>query len=173
MKYSKFIYFVLLLAMGMSTSTAQVQQGLPKGDERFASSNQQFEQEVLLLVNQIRKRRGLRQLRLQPELTNAARYHAKDMSVDNYFEHDSYDRLKNGRKKRIGSFSDRLDRFSSTEWYGWAENIAMGHSSAQAVMKSWMKSRGHRVNLLNANYEYIGIAYINGYWVQNFGDASP
>lgn len=173
MWHSKFIYFVLLLIMGTGVTMAQAQKGLPKGDERFASSNQQFEQEVLALVNQIRKRRGLRQLRLHPELTNTARYHAQDMSADNYFEHDSYDRLKNGRKKRIGSFSDRLKSFSSTQWYGWAENIAMGHSSPQAVMKSWMKSKGHRVNLLNASYEYIGIAYINGYWVQNFGDASP
>ncbi|MGH1334777.1 MAG: CAP domain-containing protein [Aureispira sp.] len=142
---------------------------MPTGEERFASSNQQFEQEVLLLVNQTRKRRGLKPLALHPELTNVARYHAKDMAVEQYFEHDSYDRLPNGRKKRIGSFSDRLGIFSEKSWSGWAENIAMGHNSPKAVMKSWMTSKGHRVNLLHPQYRYIGIAYIDGYWVQNFG----
>lgn len=153
----------------MNWAAAQPYQGLPTGEERFASSNEQFEQEVLQLVNQVRKRRGLKPLVLHPELTNAARYHAKDMAVDNYFEHDSYDRLKNGRKKRVGSFTDRLESFSSTRWFGWAENIAMGHTSPKSVMQSWMRSSGHRVNLLNAKYKYIGIAYIDGYWVQNFG----
>ena len=169
MWYLKFIFPVLLLTVWSSSLRAQPYQGLPTGEERFESSNKQFEQEVLSLVNQARKRRGLKPLSLHPELTNAARYHAKDMATENYFEHDSYDRLANGRKKRIGSFSDRLRSFSQVNWSGWAENIAMGHNSPKAVMKSWMTSKGHRVNLLNARYRYIGIAYIDGYWVQSFG----
>lgn len=169
MRYLKFIFFILFWANLTNILVAQPCKGLPTGKERFDSSNKQFEEEVLILVNQIRKRRGLKALVLHPELTNVARYHAKDMATDKYFDHDSHDRLQDGRKKRIGSFTDRLKRFSATYWTRWAENIAMGHGSPKAVMKSWMKSQSHRANLLNAQYSYIGIAYIDGYWVQNFG----
>lgn len=58
------------------------------------------------------------------------------------------------------------------------ENIAAGQSSAAAVMKSWMKSPGHRANILNCSFNRIGVGYSSGSvgpgmspgsWVQNFG----
>ena len=52
------------------------------------------------------------------------------------------------------------------------ENIAYGQSTPQQVMNAWMKSSGHRANILNANYTTIGVGYtvINGtaYWAQLF-----
>ena len=53
------------------------------------------------------------------------------------------------------------------------ENIAYGQTSPEMVMDSWMNSPGHRANILNGNYKYIGVGhYVDGtgtnYWVQLF-----
>ena len=53
------------------------------------------------------------------------------------------------------------------------ENIAAGQSSPQSVMESWLNSPGHRKNILNPNFEYIGIGIARGgsygiYWAQEF-----
>lgn len=53
------------------------------------------------------------------------------------------------------------------------ENIAAGQSSPQNVMDSWMNSPGHRKNILNPDFEYIGVGLARGgsygiYWAQEF-----
>ena len=56
----------------------------------------------------------------------------------------------------------------------WAENIAYGYSTPEAVMSAWLNSPSHRTNIENASWTVIGIgaASYNGgyiYWAQNFG----
>jgi uncharacterized protein YkwD len=48
-------------------------------------------------------------------------------------------------------------------------NIVKGQKSPQEVMTAWMNVSGHRVNILNRNYNGIGIGFYNGAWVQFFG----
>ncbi len=53
------------------------------------------------------------------------------------------------------------------------ENIAAGQYSPQNVMDSWMNSPGHRKNILNPDFEYIGVGLARGgsygiYWAQEF-----
>lgn len=55
-----------------------------------------------------------------------------------------------------------------------AENIAYGQDNTEDVMKSWMKSFGHRKNILNADFTDIGCGMSlskNGqlYWCVCFG----
>jgi uncharacterized protein YkwD len=38
-----------------------------------------------------------------------------------------------------------------------AENIAQGQQTPRAVFEAWMKSAGHRENILNPDYRFIGI----------------
>mgnify|MGYP000414688605 FL=1 len=53
------------------------------------------------------------------------------------------------------------------------ENIALGNSTAESVMESWMNSPGHKANILGSGYKSIGIGCVkcNGgyFWVQCFG----
>jgi uncharacterized protein YkwD len=54
-----------------------------------------------------------------------------------------------------------------------AENIAAGQTTPQEVVQAWMNSPGHRANILNGNYTYIGVGYAKGgsqrhYWTQMF-----
>ncbi|MEU4288195.1 CAP domain-containing protein [Kribbella sp. NPDC026596] len=126
------------------------------------------EAQVLALTNQERAKAGCGALRTNSALTNAAEAHAADMVDKHYFAHDSQD----GRSP--------FDRMKAAGFKGgaMAENIAVGYSSAAAVVKGWMNSPGHRQNILNCSYTMIGIGYDsgqvkpewgNGSWVQDFG----
>ena len=47
-----------------------------------------------------------------------------------------------------------------------AENLAMGNVGADAVVAAWMRSPGHRANILNSRLNRIGVAavYAGGRW---------
>ena len=55
----------------------------------------------------------------------------------------------------------------------WGENVAMGQTSPEKVMESWMNSSGHRANILSSDFTLIGVGFYESggeyYWVQNFG----
>ncbi|CAA6830015.1 MAG: Secretion protein [uncultured Aureispira sp.] len=171
----KYLFLGLLLSISLIT-IAQDFKGMPTGDEKISSSNESFEQELLTLVNKERAKRRRKPLVLNESLTNAARYHAMDMAVDSYFEHDSKDQRKNGSHKKICSVFERMDRFVKEGVFAKSENIAVGNQSPEEVMRAWMLSKGHRVNILDKDTKYIGLAYIyvegskwGGHWVQCFG----
>ncbi|MGN1457877.1 MAG: CAP domain-containing protein [Acutalibacteraceae bacterium] len=52
------------------------------------------------------------------------------------------------------------------------ENIAYGQTSPAEVMNSWMKSSGHRANILSSDFNCIGVGHYKSdgidYWVQIF-----
>lgn len=126
------------------------------------------EAQVLALTNQERAKAGCGPLRTNSSLTRAAEAHAADMVDQHYFAHDSLD----GRSP--------FDRMKAAGFKGgaMAENIAVGYTTAAAVLTGWMNSAGHRANILNCTYTMIGIGYDsgqvkpdwgNGSWVQDFG----
>ena len=56
-----------------------------------------------------------------------------------------------------------------------AENIASGHSSPEQVVEAWMKSDGHKKNILNPAFNNIGVGVYEDssgklLWVQLFTD---
>ena len=53
----------------------------------------------------------------------------------------------------------------------WAENIAKGYGSAQAVVDAWFNSPGHKTNMLNPAYTRMGIGNVSSgnWWCQQFG----
>jgi len=143
-------------------STDQVNSDKGKEIAEQAGSTVQAD-EVLELVNQERSKQGLKALTLSPELTDVATIKAKDMRDNNYFDHTS---------PNYGSPFEMMKHFG-IQYRSAGENIAAGQKTAQEVMNSWMNSSGHRANILNSDYEQIGIGYITGgsygtYWVQMF-----
>jgi uncharacterized protein YkwD len=120
--------------------------------------------QVLTLVNAERARAGCGALATSSALQTAAQGHSADMAANDYFSHTSQD----GR-----TFSDRI-RAAGYTGGAIAENIAAGQATASAVMTSWMNSPGHRANILNCAYRYLGVGYAKGgtygtYWTQDFG----
>lgn len=162
-------------AQNTNRNTAVGFVGCATGNENVSSSNLSFEQEVLNLVNIERKKRNLKPLALDENLSRAARYHAKDMAEDDYFNHNTFDR-KNGKLTQVtGCTTFERARKFTTKYGSRAENISAGQTTPQEVMKTWMNSSGHRSNILNKNYTHIGIGYYKTsksyqyYWTQCFG----
>jgi uncharacterized YkwD family protein/spore coat assembly protein SafA len=128
------------------------------------SNYQTMEQEIIRLVNEERSRRGLSSLREDWEISRVARMKAQDMIDNNYFSHTSP--IYGSPFKMLSDFGIRFLEA--------AENIASGQQTAQQVMSSWMNSSGHRANILNANFNIIGVGVarkgMNGpyYFVQIF-----
>lgn len=44
------------------------------------------------------------------------------------------------------------------------EVVASGQDSPESVLRSWLKSIGHRRILLNLKFNTIGLGYYQGYW---------
>ncbi|CAM4244635.1 putative YkwD family protein [Paenibacillus endophyticus] len=127
----------------------------PSGEK---AATGQFEQQVLQIVNAERSKAGLGALSMDSKLANMAMVKAKDMSDNNYFDHNS---------PTYGSPFDMMRQFQIT-YSSAGENIAKGQPTAERVMNDWMNSPGHRANILNGSFSKIGVAYYNGSWVQEF-----
>jgi uncharacterized protein YkwD len=144
------------------------------GGETAPVVNASYEQQVVELVNEVRADNGLPPLKRATGLDEAARYHAADMGQDDYFEHDTYDRV-NGKLVWV---CDTWARIRSYYPSPSGENIGAGYSTPQSVMSGWMHSEGHRNNILSTYSWEIGVGYYTGsgywgrYWVQNFGRRS-
>jgi uncharacterized protein YkwD len=57
------------------------------------------------------------------------------------------------------------------------ENVAYGYPTGRAVVRAWMRSRGHRANILSEHYRLMGLAARRGtdgswYVAQVFGARS-
>jgi uncharacterized protein YkwD len=121
------------------------------------------EAKVVELTNAERAAHGCPALAADDRLATAARAHSADMAARNYFDHVSQD----GR-----TFVDRV-KAAGYPAPG-AENIAAGQRTAEAVVKGWMDSPGHRANILNCKLKALGAGMALGgsygrYWTQNFG----
>ncbi len=109
------------------------------------------ENRILALTNAERQRNGLAPLRANSALMHQARIKAQDMVSNNYFSHQS---------PTLGSPFDQL-RTAGIVYSTAGENIA-GNRSADSAFNSWMNSSGHRANILNGNFNQIGIGVVNG-----------
>jgi uncharacterized protein YkwD len=117
---------------------------------------------VAQLTNRERAKAGCGPLRVDARLRTAARRHSADMAARDYFSHDAPDG------------STFVDRIKAAGYLSpGAENIAKGHPTAAAVMAGWMKSPGHRANILNCDLRAIGVgahfAAGGPWWTQDFG----
>lgn len=117
-----------------------------------------YVQQIVTLVNKERAAAGLKPVSGLDSLHKVAATKATDMRTNNYFSHTS---------PTYGSPFDMMKSFGIT-YNAAGENIAMGQKTPEEVMKAWMNSPGHKANILNANFNYIGVGYDNNYWVQEF-----
>ena len=122
-----------------------------------------FEQRVLDLVNVERAKYGLSPLRYNATLDGVSEAHNL-VQVDNRTMSHLYS----------GDGSPEA-RVRAAGFYGaWGENVAVGQSSPEQVVREWMASPTHRANILNGSFSQMGVAYgrtSDGYsfWTQTFG----
>lgn len=105
-----------------------------------------IEKNIIDYTNQERARYGLPPLEVCPKLMESARRHATWMTLHRSLRHTS----------------DPV-----------AENIALGQRSSWEAVRDWMRSSGHRANILNPRHRWIGAAAYRTpegdiYWCQQF-----
>ena len=106
---------------------------------------------VLQFMNEQRQKRGLPPLQRSTRLDAAAADRMRDMFERRYFDHVA---------------PDGAPPFVSVRERGYAytavgENLAAGQRAARQVVDQWMRSKGHRANILG-DFEDIGIAIASG-----------
>jgi len=102
------------------------------------------------IINAYRKKHGLKPLKLNPELTEAAKEHSRDLAKWDRISHYGSDGSNPwDRVKRTG-YKARLT----------AENVGTGQVDFSEVMKGWEASPGHNKNLLTADAQHMGIALV-------------
>lgn len=115
-----------------------------------------MEEEVVRLVNEERAKYGLQPLEISEKLMKTARAKSEDMIRDNYYAHIN----SNG--------------YAMYKYLNVGENIYSNEISPKSAVNSWLSStKGHREQILNPNYKYIGVGLgINSYnkssWTQHF-----
>ncbi len=116
-------------------------------DERLSSD----EQKMLEMVNAERKKAGVEPLEIDMRLVEISRKKSSDMIDKKYFGHTS---------PTYGTPFDALKNNGISYRYA-GENIA-GALTVEQAHKALMQSPGHRANILNPNYNFIGIGIIDG-----------
>jgi uncharacterized protein YkwD len=106
---------------------------------------------VVEAINVERERRGLRKLKEDGKLRDAAADHVRDMFRRRYFDHVAPDRTRP---------DDRVRR-RGYEFSAVGENLAAGQRTARQAVAGWMRSRRHRETLLG-RFEDVGVAVAGG-----------
>jgi uncharacterized protein YkwD len=109
---------------------------------------------VRCIVNEERARRGLRPVRAQRLLGDAARGHARDMVRRGYFAHEREGSTLRSRLRDAGWDGDSA-----------GETLAYGCGSLgvpRAIVDGWMGSDAHRELLLSPRYRRAGIGLVTG-----------
>lgn len=110
------------------------------------------EQEMFRLLNTERSKQGLPPVFFDEELAEVARGHSRDMFSRGYFSHYT---------PEGESPFDRMANSGITTFLYAGENLALAPSTDLA-MQGLMNSPGHRANILNPNFNKVGIGVIDG-----------
>lgn len=157
---------LLFLALAVSSSYGQTQLfaarviSLISGNAEslsFVRSNSKsvsiydLEKRTFEILNQHRLQLGLEPLVWNETLAIVARIHSENMAKHGFFSHIGVD----------GSLvSNRIEAFGVKRWRAVGENIAYNRGfddPASAACEGWMRSRGHRENILAARWKESGV----------------
>lgn len=111
----------------------------------------ELEKEMLDMVNEERRKHGLKPLKPDTALTTVARDHSRDMLARGYFSHvspdgeDPFDRMRKANVRFL----------TAGENLAFARTLTIAHEGL-------MNSPGHRANILNAAFGRAGIGVISG-----------
>jgi uncharacterized protein YkwD len=110
-----------------------------------------LEARMLELVNAERKAAGLKPVKPDPEMTQVARAHSRDMLSRGYFAHVSPD----GK-----DLNDRMQQ-ARVGYLAAGENLALAPTLFSAH-NGLMHSPGHRANILRPQFGRLGIGILDG-----------
>lgn len=114
----------------------------PDGQERL----------IFHTTNAIRAINGVSALGYSDKAADCVQKHCEDMSERDYFSHDTPEGVTSAQRlKNCG-----------VEYTKCGENLAAGWQDAFGLADGWYNSSGHRKNMLDKNFDYVGIAVVSG-----------
>lgn len=113
------------------------------------------------LTNKIREKLGKGTMKLDPQLSRAARLHSREMAKRDLLYHTPGDKLT----RRV------------TNWSSIGENVGVGYSVG-SLQDAFLGSPGHRANILDTDFKYVGVGTVktgDKLWVTVIfeGEANP
>lgn len=102
------------------------------------------------IINQYRSDKGLKPLRLNAELTEAAKAHSRDLAKWDRISHYGSDGSNPWDRVKRSGYKARLA----------AENVGTGQVDFTEVFRGWQESPGHNKNLLLSDAQEMGIALV-------------
>ena len=128
------------------------------GNRALRSTAPRQERLGTLELNRLRYLLGLRLVRVDPRLADAARDHSKDMATLGFFSHTSPVKGKERFGQRAANFGTSAS----------AENIAAGQSTGHGAIRAWWYSPGHHKNMLGGGSR-TALGRHESHWTQLFG----
>ena len=124
----------------------------PKGalDDRDYSKARLDLGEAQKLINDYRREKGLKPLKLDPLLTAAAKSHSRDLAKHDRISHYGSNGSSPWDRVAAAGYKARIA----------AENVGTGQATLAEVLKGWEAREGHNKNLLLADAEHMGIALV-------------
>jgi uncharacterized protein YkwD len=101
-------------------------------------------------INAYRTAKGLKPLKLNPQLTEAAKAHSRDLAKWDRISHFGSDGSNPWDRVKRSGYNAKVA----------AENVGTGQASFDEVMKGWQESTGHNKNLLLSDANEMGIALV-------------
>ena len=102
------------------------------------------------LINQYRSEKGLKPLKLNATLTEAAKAHSRDLAKWDRISHYGSDGSNPWDRVKRAGYKPKLA----------AENVGTGQVSFDEVLVGWKESEGHNKNLLLADAREMGLALV-------------
>jgi len=137
----------LFLLFALVTILSAGQTGFSQTSEK--ESFKEMEEQVLMLINNHRISIGLGELKNNEDIHSEALKHSVNMAGEKVsFSHDGFDGRAERLMKKIGGDS-------------MAENVALGQTTAQEAVDSWLSSEGHKQNI-EGSYNLTGVGVAQG-----------
>jgi uncharacterized protein YkwD len=151
------LFFLLFLPSVFLSHTPQSSQ---KVTAQKLPEEKEIEKKIFLLVNAEREKRNIPKLEFSEILNKLAKGHSSDMA-----EQEENTHLSSSGE----GYTERLVR-EGIYFITNGENVAVSDTfSAEIIHQSLMESKGHRENILNPDFDLVGIGVIykkgRGYYI--------
>lgn len=186
------LLFVTLMSINIYASTSESGPSGKVFNTPYTYDNDKTVNKAFLnVINQMRSKPrncgkyGVRKatvpLRWSDKLHRAAAEHARDMAKYSLTHHKGSGRSTDVTGRKIGRASKASERgkyhgYTYSKAFAFAENVGAGHKNLSEVIKAWMKSPGHCVNIMSPKFREMALAkadnkgsYYKTFWTLDLG----
>ena len=162
----KFLLDLLLWVLNMfnpsDPSPAPTPAPTPKPPHSDPDTTPILNYQLLKAHNEARAAKNVAPLSICSLLNDAAYKHAAYMASRSKLSHIGI---------KLSSSSHRIKEEGYLASHT-GENIASGYTTVADVMDGWLKSNGHRNNIMSNHYQECGFGMVNNYWCAVFATPS-